>query len=86
MLLDVENNHVSLNKKVPSTNKTFLWHLCLGHINLNRIQRLVKSGTLHSIVSKDLLVCESYIQGKKWPRGLLLLKGLKEKMFGISAY
>ena len=23
----VENNHVSLKRKVPSTNQTYLWHL-----------------------------------------------------------
>ena len=33
-------------------------------LNLNRIQRLVKSGTLHSLVPEDLLRCESYIEGK----------------------
>ena len=32
------NSHVkSLKRKFPSTNDAYLWHLCLGHINLNRI-------------------------------------------------
>ena len=72
----VKNNHVSLKRKVPSTNRTYLWHLWLGHINLNMIQRLVKSGTLHSLLLKDLLVCKSYIEGKITKR---LLKALKTK-------
>ena len=32
------NSHVkSLKRKFPSTSDAYLWHLCLGHINLNRI-------------------------------------------------
>ena len=56
LLSVVENNHVSLKRKVPSTNQTYLWHLCLGNTNLNRIQRPVKYGALHSIVPEDFLV------------------------------
>ena len=33
----VENSHISLKRKVPRTNQMYLWHLSLGHINLNRI-------------------------------------------------
>ena len=41
------NSHVkSLKRKFPSTNNAYLWHLCLGHINSNRIQRLIKDGLL----------------------------------------
>ena len=50
--------------KEPRTNQTQLWHLRLGHINLNRIQRLVKSGILISLILKDLPVCESCIECK----------------------
>ena len=56
LLYAIENNYALLKKKVPSTNQTYIWHLLLGHINLNRIQRLVKSIALHSLVPKDLLV------------------------------
>ena len=38
-----ENNHISLKRKEPNTNQTYLWHLHLSHINLYKIQRLVKS-------------------------------------------
>ena len=38
------NTHVkSLKRKFPSTNEAYLWHLHLGHINSNRIQRLIHS-------------------------------------------
>ena len=41
------NSHVkSLKRKFPSTNDAYLWHLHLGHINSNKIQRLIKDGLL----------------------------------------
>ena len=64
LLSIIENDHASLKRKVPSINWTYLWHLHLSHINLNMIQRLVKFRTLHSLVLEDLIVCESYIEGK----------------------
>ena len=60
----IENNQISFKRKVPSNNQTYLWHLCLGYINLNRIQRLVKSRALHSLVPQGIPTCESYIEGK----------------------
>ena len=37
------NSHVkSLKRKFPSTSDAYLWHLHLGHINSNKIQRLIK--------------------------------------------
>ena len=59
-----ENYHISQQRKEPNTNQTQLCHLNLGHINLYRIQRLVKSGILPSLILKDLPVCESCIEGK----------------------
>ncbi|KAI3471446.1 hypothetical protein Pfo_031193, partial [Paulownia fortunei] len=43
--------HTTSNKriKLSPTNETFLWHLRLGHINLNRIQRLVRDGPLSDL-------------------------------------
>ena len=44
------NSHVkSLKRKFPSTNVAYLWHLRLGHINSNRIQRLIKDGLLEPV-------------------------------------
>ena len=40
----IESNHK--RKELSSVNQTQLWHLRLGHINLDRIHRLVTSGHL----------------------------------------
>ena len=48
------NSHVkSLKRKYPSTSDAYLWHLRLGHINSNRIQRLVKDGPLEPLDFND---------------------------------
>ena len=44
--LDNDSHVKSLKRKFPSTNDAYLWHLHLGHINPNRIQRLIKDGLL----------------------------------------
>ena len=41
---------VPTKRKEPSSNPTRLWHMRLGHINLNRIKRLVKEGILGDLV------------------------------------
>ena len=44
------NSHVkSLKRKLPSTSDAYLWHLRLGHINSNMIQRLIKDGLLEPL-------------------------------------
>ena len=59
------NSHVkSLKRKFPSTSDAYLWHLCLGHINSNRIQRLVKDGLLEPLDFNEFPVCESCLEGK----------------------
>ena len=60
------NNHTSSRKRKtpPHMNQTWLWHLRLGHINLDRIHRLVKDGPLGSLKVEALPVCESCIEGK----------------------
>ena len=49
-------------------NQTHLWHLRLGHINLRRIQRLVKDGPLGSLQLETFPVCESCLEGKMTKR------------------
>ena len=50
--------------KVSRKDDTYLWHLRLGHINLDRIERLVKNGLLSKLELDTLLVCESCLGGK----------------------
>ena len=45
-------------------NQTQLWHLRLGHINLNGVQRLVSSGILEQIKPTTSRVYESCLEGK----------------------
>ena len=63
------NSHVkSLKKKFPSTSDAYLWHLRLGHINSNRIQRLIKDGPLEPLDFDKFPVCESCLEGKMTKR------------------
>ena len=50
--------------KVSPKENAHLWHLRLGHINLNRIEKLVKSGLLNELKETFLSVCESCLEGK----------------------
>ena len=59
------NSHVkSLKRKFPSTSDAYLWHLHLGHINSNRIQRLIKDGLLEPMDFDEFPVYESCLEGK----------------------
>ena len=59
------NSHVkSLKRKFPSTNDAYLWHLCLGDINSNRIQILIKDGLLEILDFDGFPICESCLEGK----------------------
>ena len=57
-----ESNHK--RKERSSINKTHLWHLRLGHINLDRIRRLVTCGHLSPLDVTSLPVCEPCLEGK----------------------
>ena len=59
---------VPFKRKEPSFNPTRLWHIRLGHINLNRINKLVKDGILDNLVLEPMPVCESCIEGKMTKR------------------
>ena len=58
----------SLKRKFPSTNDAYLWHLCLGHINSNRIQRLIKDGLLEPLDFDGFPIYESFLEGKMTKR------------------
>ena len=54
----------SLKRNFPSTSDPYLWHLCLGHIISNRIQRLIKDGILEPLDFDEFPVYESCLEGK----------------------
>ena len=58
----IESNHK--RKEPSSVNQTQLWHLRLGHINLDKIHRLVVCGHLSPLDVNALLVCEPCLEGK----------------------
>ena len=51
-MIELNNSMVNVptKRKEPSSNATRLWRMRLGHINLNRINRLVKEGILGDLV------------------------------------
>ena len=65
-MMELNNSMVTVQtkRKEPSSNPTRLWHMRLGHINLNRITRLVKEGILSNLVLQLMEVCESCLEGK----------------------
>ena len=49
-------------------NDTYLWHLRLGHINIDRIERLEKDGPLRELKVGTLPICESCLESKMTKR------------------
>ena len=60
------NSHESnyKRKEISPINQTYLWHLRLGHINLERICRMVIGGLISPLDVTALLVCEPCLEGK----------------------
>ena len=50
--------------RLDDVNDTYLWHCRLGHINKNRITRLVNEGLLDLGDCESLPTCESCLLGK----------------------
>ena len=50
--------------KLDDVEDSYLWHCRLGHINKNRISRLVREGILNDIDYESIKTCESYLLGK----------------------
>lgn len=51
-------------KRKRDVNQTYMWHLKLGHINLERLNRLVKDGPLDFLQIEPYPICEPCLQGK----------------------
>ena len=63
---------ITQNKRlrISPKNNTYLWHLRLGDINLDRIRKLVKNGLLNELEDDSLPPCESFLEGKMTKRAL----------------
>ena len=68
--LDNNSQVKSLRRKFPSTSDAYLWHLRLGLVNSNRIQRLIKDGFLEPLDFDGFSVCESCLEDKMTKRPL----------------
>ena len=55
-------------QKISNDDNTYLWHLRLGHINLDGINRLVKDGPLRDLNVETLPVYKSCLEGKMTKR------------------
>ena len=73
-----ESNHK--RKEHFSVNLTHLWHLRLGHINLDRIRRLVTSGHINPLDVTSLPVCEPCLEGK------MTMRPFKLKVIGPKKF
>ena len=67
-LFKVEHPKSNKSQKVSHTDNTYFWHLRLGHINLDRINRLVKDVPSRKLNVGTLSVCESCLKGKMTKR------------------
>ena len=61
-------NTQNKRQRISSNNNTYLWHLRLGHINLDKIGRLVKNELLNELEDDSLSLCESCLKGKMTKR------------------
>ena len=67
-LFKVEHPKSNKRQKVSYSDNTYICHLKLGHINLDRINRLVKDGPLRKLHVGTLPVCESCLKGNMTKR------------------
>jgi len=57
--------HVNNKKlKVGDKDQTYLWHCRMGHINENRVKKLIQNGTISTFDFESYGTCESCLIGK----------------------
>ena len=54
----------SKRSRIDNVNEAYLWHCRLGHINKNRINKLIEEGLLSVSDCESLPTCESCLIGK----------------------
>ena len=59
-VLCTPNKHL----KLDDVDDSYLWHCRLGHINKNRISRLVREGILNDIDCESIKICKSCLLEK----------------------
>ena len=70
-------------QKLSNDNETYLWHLRLSHISLDRINKLTKDSPLKDLSVGSLPICESCLEGKMTKRPFTT-KGLRaEEPLGL---
>ena len=70
-------------QNISPSDDTYLWHLRLGHINPDRITRLVKDGPLRDLSVGSLPVCESCLEGKMTKRSFSAKGTRAKELLGI---
>ena len=50
--------------RIDNFSDSYFWYCRLGHVNKNRIDRLIREGVLEINDYESLRICESYILGK----------------------
>ena len=55
---------LSKHSKIDNVSESYLWHCRLGHVNKNRIDRLIKECVLEIDDCESLPTCESCLLGK----------------------
>ena len=67
-MFKIAKSQSNKRQKLSYDNETYLWHLRLCHISLDRINRLVKDGPLKNLRVGTMPVCESCLEGKMTKR------------------
>ena len=57
-------NAIESKRLRDKLNQRYLWHLRLGHIGEDRINKLEKDGILGPLTFKSSPICKSYLQEK----------------------
>ena len=69
---------MTIERNASSNNSTYLWHIRLDHINLKKIDRLLKQSLLSALTIQPLPMYTSCLEGKMTKR-IFLAKDNRSK-------